>query len=437
MLRNIFPTKLLAVALFCASAAPWAHAGAEKVLHSFCPTGTCTDGAQPESGLVTDASGNLYGTTYYGGTYGVDGYGVAFELSPEAGGKWKEKVLHNFTNLRGGGYRPVSGLILDANGNLYGTTPFGGSGLYRRPELGGTVFELSPHGDGSWTEKTLYSFCSQAKCSDGQQPSGGLIFDAEGNLYGVTSEGGPKDEGTVFKLSPNGNGSWTETVLYNFCSQPRCADGAGPNSSLAIDANGNLYGVTGQGGTQEPEATCKTGCGTVFELKPSGNGKWSETVLHRFNYTEGATPQCTLVFDQGGNLYGTTTSGGGHTYGAAFQLAPSESGHWNYKVIHNFGSGDDGKYPFAGMLSDASGILYGTTLAGGSQQGGTLYELALDGNEWRETIVHNFDLVDADGGIAPNLPLLAPGGVLYGTTRGGGTSTECINGCGTVFELRP
>jgi uncharacterized repeat protein (TIGR03803 family) len=426
---------LPAVAFLLRATMPLAFAAELKVLHSFCGgQSTCTDGYQPASGLIADASGNLYGTTLYGGDAG---HGTVFELMPQGNGKWTEKRLYRFGFESDGRY-PSGALVFDKNGNLYGTTTSGGS---NDNNAGGTVFELSPSGDGTWSESIFYNFCSDA-CKDGKQPSGGLIFDATGNLYGVTAQGGshsnsnvcPGGCGIVFELSPSGNGTWTESVLYNFCSTGQCADGAIPNSSLAFDASGDrLYGVTGAGGTAESD--CKYGCGTVFELTPGTNGTWSEKALHRFNYTTGAFPFCSPIFDSSGNLYCTANEGGEYGLGVTYQLQPSASGQWEYKVIHNFGKAEDGQYPQSGLVAAPQGdLLYGTTSSGGSHVAyGTIFELTFTGGEWIEKILFNFDSTD---GAEPSLPLFQPNGSLYGTTRAGGNS-PCSAGCGTAFELAP
>ena len=225
----------------------------EKVLHNF----NGSDGSASRSGLIFDAAGNLYGTTYTGGTYN---YGTVFELSPMVDGGWSETVLHNFNNNGSDGWGPLSALTFDAAGNLYGTTAQGGT--YSCGKLGcGTVFELSPMPGGGWMETVLYSF---GNGTDGVYPIyGALIFDAAGNLYGTTSSGGTHNCqgiggcGTVFKLSPTG----TETVLYSFDHYD--GDWAG----LIFDATGNLYGTTEYGGTNQCDGPLP-GCGTVFELSP-------------------------------------------------------------------------------------------------------------------------------------------------------------------------
>ncbi len=271
-----------ALAIFAATVfvpSTWA-ATQEKILHTFNNNGT--DGAVPLAGLIFDAAGNLYGTTSRGGTgscfYSGSGCGTVFKLSPNGGGGWTEQVLHYFSNNGTDGFQPLAGLIIDAAGNLYGTTATGGT------HPGGTVFELTPAQGGNWTEKVLYNFCSQTNCTDGAGPLAGLIFDAAGNLYGTTSAGGTyQDFGTVFELMPTKGGGWTEQVLHSFAPG---TDGANPSAGLIFDAAGNLYGTTSYGGTY----TCDgTSCGTVFEVSPKAGGGWTEQVLYNFgNGTDGS-----------------------------------------------------------------------------------------------------------------------------------------------------
>src|ERR1017187_9485491 len=256
----------------------------EKVLHNF----SNDEGTTPLAGLIFDAAGNLYGTTSRGG----NDYGTVFELTPAAGGTWTEKVLHNFDNTDGA--YPQAGLISDIAGNLYGTTPNGGTdGL-------GTVFELTPAGGGTWTEQVLLNFNS----TDGANPYGGLIFDAAGNLYGMTFNGGTFNYGTLFELTPAGGGTWTERVAHNFGSG---TDGFSPQASLVLDGAGNLYGTTFYGGSY--------GGGTVFRFNAQG-----EVLLHSFSGTDGADPNAELILDAAGNLYGTTVDGGTSNKGTAFEI---------------------------------------------------------------------------------------------------------------------
>jgi uncharacterized repeat protein (TIGR03803 family) len=392
----------------------WA-AAEEKVLHNFNNDGT--DGYYPEVGLIVDAAGNLYGTTTAGGAYNS---GTVFELTPAAGGGWTETVLHNFGNGTDGA-TPYAGLIFDAAGNLYGTTQYGGTyGV-------GTVFELTPAGGGSWTEKVLYSF--NLNGTDGAVPEAGLIVDAAGNLYGTTYFGGTYLYGTVFELTPAGGGGWTEQVLHSFNNNG--ADGSLPAAGLIFDAAGNLYGTTVNGGTG---SNCVLGCGTVFELTPAAGGGWTEQVLHSFNNNgaDGSTPFAGLIFDAAGNLYGTTFAGGTYGYGTVFELTPAAGGGWTETVLHNFGNGTDGTAPYAGLIFDAAGNLYGTTSYGGTYNYGTVFELTpAAGGGWTETVLHNFG--NGTDGITPYAGLIFDAaGNLYGTTFVGGTY-----GYGTVFEVTP
>jgi uncharacterized repeat protein (TIGR03803 family) len=401
-----------ALAIFTATlfvTSTWA-AAQERVLHSFNLNGA--DGYYPSAGLIFDAAGNLYGTT----RVGTDSYGTVFELTPAAGGGWTETVLHNF-GYGTDGATPYAGLIFDAAGNLYGTTQYGGTyGV-------GTVFELTPAAGGGWTETVLHNFGNGA---DGSTPFAGLIFDAAGNLYGTTYQGGTYLYGTVFELTPAGGGSWTEKVLHNFGNG---TDGAAPYAGLIFDAAGNLYGTTYQGGTYSSS-------GTVFELTPAAGGGWTETVLHNFNYngTDGNYPYAGLIFDAAGNLYGTTYQGGTYFYGTVFELTPTAGGGWTEKVLYSFNNnGADGYYPQAGLILDAAGNLYGTTSYGGTYSYGTVFELTpTAGGGWTEKVLHNFNYNGTDGNYPYAGLIFDAAGNLYGTTYQGGTY-----GYGTVFEFTP
>ena len=284
----------------------------QKWLHQF---GQGTDGKNPAGNLIFDSAGNLYGVTEQGGTYGQ---GTVFELIPQAGGLWTEKVLHNFSNTGPDGAEPVAGVIFDSSGNLYGTTLYGGVNRTRGGYVG-VVFELTPSG-GEWNEKILYSF-TQSKY-DAAGPWGSLIFDSAGNLYGTTTSGGRYfGDGTVFELSPQAGGSWTETILHSFSDAEK--DGYHPYCSLIFDSAGNLYGTTSQGGAYG-QGSGFVG-GTVFELTPGSGGNWTEKILHSFgNGSDGSEPLSGLIFDASGNLYGTAEFGGGGVglgTGIAFEIS--------------------------------------------------------------------------------------------------------------------
>jgi uncharacterized repeat protein (TIGR03803 family) len=311
------------------------------------------DGSGPEASLIFDGAGNLYGTTYNGGEYG---YGTVFELTPTAGGAWTKKVLHSFNDNGEDGYGPFASLIFDASGNLYGTTYNGGTYSW------GTVFELKPKAGGSWAEKVLHSFNDNG--TDAARPYASLIFDASGNLYGTTGGGGTYSLGTVFELKPKAGGGWAEAILYNFDDNGR--DGWGPVASLIFDAVGNLYGTTSQGGAHNH--------GTVFEMKPKAGGGWSEASLHSFDNQDGYGPQAGLIFDAAGNLYGTTYLGGAYGDGVVFELSPAAGRGWTESVLWSF-NGTDGSSPYASLIFDGSGNLYGTTSVGGAYSGGTVFEI--------------------------------------------------------------
>ena len=387
-------------------------AASARVLHNFDSSGT--DGFNPEDSLIFDAAGNLYGTTSAGGKYHV---GTVFELTPQTGGNWSEKILHSFIENGKDGNFPLDNLIFDTAGNLYGTTWAGGTHNL------GTIFELTPQAGGGWIESVLHSFGADGK--DGNTPYAGLTFDAAGNLYGTTSAGGAYNLGTVFQLAPKEGGTWTERVLYHFKMNGQ--DGVDPEANLIFDAAGNLYGTTDHGGAN--------GSGTVFELTLEAGGRWTEKVLHSFGSgTDGILPQAGVIFDTTGNLYGATFFGGDHGYGTAFELTPQAGGGWTEIVLHSFNdNGEDGYNPYASLVFGASGNLYGTTSAGGTNGFGTVFELTpeADGN-WTEKVLYHF-VDNGKSGYQPYSALIFDGvGNLYCTTYGGGS-----HGGGTVSELTP
>jgi uncharacterized repeat protein (TIGR03803 family) len=250
-----------------------------------------------------------------------------------------------------------------------------------------------------------------------------LIFDGSGNLYGTTAAGGTFGEGTVFELSPNGGGGWTETVLYSF--QNDASDGTSPSVSLVFDTAGNLYGTTSAGGSS---SAC--GCGTVFQLTPVTGGGWTEKIIHSFFETDGYLPQAGLIIDKAGNLYGTTFFGGTYGYGTAFELSPEVGGNWNLTTLQNFNiSGDGGAYLYGGVILDAKGNLYGTTFRGGASDEGTVFELSPAGfGAWKEKVLYSF----SNSGYQPDAGVIADAsGNLYGTTYGGGSGSG-----GTVFAVK-
>jgi uncharacterized repeat protein (TIGR03803 family) len=419
---------VLIVSLLVTETSAAAH---ETVLHHF----QSKDGANPSAGLIFDGFGNLYGTTENGGSYG---YGTVFELTPMAAGGWTEKVLHDF-NADGvdGAYPYYGSLIFDGSGNLYGTTAEGGSLNSCQVDNGcGTVFELTPTANGGWTETVIHSFNNNG--TDGFAPTAGLIFDTIGNLYGMTDGGGTYYGGTVFEMTPTSGGTWTETVLHSFNNNG--TDGYGPSGGLIFDPSGNLYGATYYGGT----GSCNdlgNGCGTVFELTPATGGSWTERVLYNFERRMGGVhPEAGLIFDASGNLYDMTRFGGSggcingfdRGCGTVFELTHTADG-WKEKVLHNFNNnGKDGDTSDASLMSDASGNLYGTTFAGGAYNSGTVFELMPStGGGWTEVVLHSFG--DGKDGGYPDAGLIRDAsGNLYGTTSLGGAYNY-----GTVFEITP
>jgi uncharacterized repeat protein (TIGR03803 family) len=385
----------------------------EKVVYGFAGG---TDGGQPTVGhLIRDAAGNLYGTTPSGGTYGA---GTVFELIPGSNGSWTESVIYSLTGGSDGG-QPSGGLTLGKDGNLYGTTATGGG--YCGPTCG-VVFEVR-HLKTGWTEFPIYTF----QGTDGAYPRGGVIFDSVGNLYGTTSSFGPNGCGTVFELTRKGN-IWNENILHSFACAP---DGSGPVGDLVFDNDGNIYGATEYGGS---------GCGVVFELTPGGTG-WSETGLYRFDNsgTDGYNPNGSLVLDGTGTLYGTTIAGGTYGNGTVFALAPG----WKESLLYEFSGGSDGSEPYSGVIFGQDGGLYGTTSFGGNNGGrGVVFGLHSGSKGWTEDFLYKFcppDMNYCDDGAFPESALIQDdSGNLYGLTSwGGGNGTNCDEGgCGAVFEVR-
>jgi uncharacterized repeat protein (TIGR03803 family) len=438
----------------------------EQTLYAFCSQANCTDGNGP-SGLVMDAAGNLYGTTINGGA----DYGVAFMLSPNAGGSgWTETVLYTFcagawpcTDGYGG-----SRLVVDETGTLYGIT---GGGAFDR----GSVFALTPNQSRTaWTYTLLYSFCPPgSSCRDGEFQSGlgllgALLIDKTGVLYGLAAGGNGNSGcfdgcGVIFQLAPNASHTaWTETVLYRFCAQTNCSDGGSPSSGLLMDEAGNLYGATDWGGN---------GHGVVFQLTPNQDRtSWTYTVLHNFcaegwHCVDGAYPNGNLVIDQNGALYGTTYSGGnyigdpnlpylceGSGCGAVFRLVPDQTRTvWTKSVLYRFCSDRDthdncldGSNPFSGLVMDAAGNLYGTTYFGGTpvayDQGygyGTVFRLTPAESGWTETTLYRFCVqTGCPDGAFPLASLIMDGaGNLYGSVPWGADFQNSPSCCGAVFGI--
>lgn len=388
-----------------------------------------SDGDQPFAGLVSDGAGNVYGTTNGGGVFGA---GTVFKLAPISGGGWTHTVLYSFSGGTDGGY-PYASLIFDAAGNLYGTTYDGGAASCSQFAYGcGVVFELSPRPSGKWREKVLYRF--QKNGRDGLYPYAGLTLDASGNLYGTTVQGGSYNQGTVFKLTLSNN-RWKEQVLHTFSGG---GDGGQPLGSLTFDTAGNLYGTTSGGGTGNK--------GVVFELVRGSNGRWKERVLHRFSGPDGLSPYAGVIFDASGNLYGTTPYGGtgqgcyGTSCGNVFELIPQSGGGWAATTLYSFSGNVDGAYPNGGVNFDAAGNLYGTTVNGGTTPFpagfGAVYKLTNSGGSWSQAVLYTFG-GGADGCFSYATLISDAAGNLYGTTRSG--NGQCLAGStgGVVFQIVP
>lgn len=446
------PLALLIAVVALASAASAERK--EKVLYSF---QGIPDGAVPAGGVAFDQQGNLYGATTNGGASNCQSLfdcGTVFELSPPAkkGDPWVETVLYIFKGVPSkDGALPFGGLVIDESGNLYGTTGYGGAGtcLQSGTNVGcGTVYELSPpeqKGE-AWTETVLHSFKGD---KDGELAWGGLLFDGAGNLYGATEFGGGygvcnapyyQHCGTIFEVSPpkQKGGQWTEKVLYSFRGGK---DGANPNGGLVFDNKGAIYGATEYGGsTTRCPGTYFSGCGTVFKLVPANKKghSWTEDMVHSFtNGADGGGPNGGLIFDAKGSIYGTAGSGGTHLDGVVFRLTLSTGNHWMETVLYNFTQLSDGGEPNSGLTLDRLGNLYGTAL-GGTSFRGVVFRLKIPtrGRYWAFATLYNFN-GSTDGHWPEARVVSDAAGNLYGTTLGGGTGTECTNGCGTVFEVSP
>jgi uncharacterized repeat protein (TIGR03803 family) len=420
-------------------AAPDAAAAAafsESVLWNFGVTSD--DGATPASALIADQQGNLYGTTFVGGTNNL---GTVFELSPPSGKQklWNERVLWRFDATADDGGVPAAALIADQQGNFYGTTTRGGGRTCDPSVVGcGTVFELSPPSgqQTQWTERVLWSF---GATGDGWFPLADLIADSKGNLYGTTEFGGAYCQptppvtdggcGIVFELSPPSGQQtqWSETVLWSFGAG---ADGFNPMAGLIADQQGNLYGTTFEGGANKD--------GAAFELSPPSGQQtqWSETVLWSFGATkdDGGNPETGLIADQQGNLYGTNQSNGGkENAGTAFELSPpsGEQTQWSERLLWTFGAKNDGSSP-SSLIADQQGNFYGSTYFHGAKKDGVAFELSPPSGKHTQWSLHVLQSFGAkNDGQGPSGLIADQQGNLYGTTFEGGPTND-----GLVFELR-
>ena len=395
-----------------------------KVLHTF--TGG-SGGGYPVSGLISDAAGNLYGTTDGGGAYGA---GTVFKLAPNPDGTWTHTVLHSFADYEDGSLPDWSYLVFDNQGNLYGTTYGGGNiGNCGYGHGCGTAYKLTPNPDGTWTESVLHAFGSG---TDGRRPQAALVLDKVGNVYGTTTEGGFYGGGTVFVLVSNSDGSWTETILHNFGKQ---RDGVMPWTGVVFDADVNsLYGTTRVGGIY--------GLGTIFKLTPNPDGTWTENILHNFKGArDGSGTYAGVVFDTAGNLYGVSLRDGTYDKGTIYSMSPLPGDGWTGRTLHQFTGGEDGGNPTTRLIVGWDGNLYGMASNGGrgtcqDEWGtgcGVVFKMtpATDG-KWTGTVLHRFR-GESGGGSPYGGPLvLDAAGNIYGTAWNRGARNY-----GVVFQITP
>ena len=406
--------------LFCftlslAVLANTAQAQTFSVLHNFTAG---ADGLGPEASITVGPGGVLYGTAGGGGTYDN---GTVFKLK-QVNSDWVFSTLYEFTGGSDGGH-PIGGVVIGPGGALYGTTQVGGA------DDDGVVYALTPPATFCrsltcyWDETLLHTFTG---VPDGINPwVENLVFDSAGNIYGTTGNGGEYDQGTVFELTPSGGG-YTESILHNFGNG---YDGKYADAGVVLDAAGNVYGTTSSGGTGQG---CDFGCGTAYQLTPSG-GSWQENILVSFDYGQanlegGIYPYSPLVFDSAGNLYGTTIySGQIYLDGIVFKLAPSGGGY-TPSLSYAFPSSCQ---PYGGVTMDSAGNFFGVcTVTAGS---GSVFELTNCSQSCVMIDLHDFS--GRDGYMPYGAPTLDANGNLYGTTESGGTSRNCQLGCGTVWEI--
>jgi len=357
-------------------------------------------GLTPNGGLIVDANGNLYGTIQAEDDSPADGlYGEVYELTNSAG-VWSQSILYEFEpyKIPHDGLDPLAGVIFGPNGSLLGTTYEGGSCGHAFTDFCGTVFELAPQSGGSWKEYN-YRFRTT------ENPHDSLTMDAAGNVYGTTS-GFKSTPGTVFELSPGAGGA-TFSTLYSFYPE-KGNQGTNPVAPLILDGAGNLYG-TAQTGGQYRE-------GTAFRLAP-GAGGWTFTALYAFGNSaieDGSQPTAGFVMDASGNLYGATTLGGTNNYGTVFELSPTPKGHWKETILHEFAA-EDGEQPGTSLIFDAAGNLWGVAPQGGQFNCGTIFELSPSAGSWNFNAVYSF--ANTGDGCHPSGPLLDFQGNLYGVSN--------------------
>ena len=413
---RVVMTAVGATILLVALTIPPAAAQSFTVVHSF--TGGA-DGNGPSAGLT-----HYSGETFYGGTV------TSVFRQARQGNGWT--VVPTAELPGGAGGFAVNGrLTVGPDGALYGATAFGGFTTCNGGLGCGVIFKLTPPANFCrgvlcyWNETVLYSFAPSGSPNTGYEPTGGLVFDGAGNMYGTANEGGQYGYGTVFELSPSASG-WTASVLHSFS---RATDGSAPNGSLAIDGSGNLYGTTYTGG--DLNCAAGAGCGVVFELSHSGS-EWVETVLHTFEgVTDGALPYGGLIADSAGNLYGGAGEGGAHQGGTVYELTPSHGG-WTFNLLYALTGTASQAGPVGLLALDSRGNIFGATNSLGDHSYGNVFELSLVNGSWNYRDLHDFE--GPDGEFPPDGPTLDASGDLIGTTGFGGNNS-CQ--CGVIWEITP
>jgi uncharacterized repeat protein (TIGR03803 family) len=405
-----------------------AQAQSFNVLYNF--TGMA-DGARPDTGVIVDSAGRLYGTAFAGGT----GHGTVFSLKPH-GSSWIFSVLYTFTGGTDGA-NPLSRVVFGPDGALYGSAAYGGMGTcsYQGATGCGTVYKLQPPitvckaVSCPWNQHVLYSFTGGA---DGWAPAGDPVFDAAGSLYGIGEFGGAYPScnggfgcGVVFKLTRSGN-NWTQSVLWNFAAGN---GGYLPTTGVVFDAVGNLYGTTYWGGGP---GCSGSGCGTEYQLTPSGSG-WNENVLYSYTGgSDGANPWGGVLLDSAGNLYSTTYIGGSGGGGTVTELS-SGSGGYTFNLLASLpGSGGQ---RFGNLIMDHAGNLYGVTNSDGQYGYGSVFKLTSTNGSWTYSSLYDFT-GQSDGANPTGTLVFDGGGNLYGTTRAGGNLSDCSGaGCGVIWKI--
>ena len=366
-----------------------------------------TNGLGPGGALVQALDGSFYGTTNSGGT---NNGGLVYQWVP--GGSPNPVYMFCKTKSCPTGADPQSALVLAPSGLLYGTAAGGAN------DNGGTVFTITPTG----LFHLLYSFCAQVNCPDGQNLDTGLARATDNNFYGAAFNGGAYNHGSIFRITPAGQ----VTVVYSFCPQTNCLDGAAPGAPITQGANGNLYGTTAGGGTADFNG------GTVFELTKSGTLTTLYSFCSQTNCSDGQRPFAKLLLASDGNFYGTTSSGGTHGGGTIFRITPQGTLTTLYKLC-SLSNCADGFGSYSDLIQATDGKLYGVTNQGGANNYGTIFQITTAGTF---TTLHSF--AGADGANPVGALVQGTDGILYGTTGSGGLVTTCqpnLGGCGTVFSL--